>query len=65
MNRETVPEIPALLLTEVVCKDLSAVDIEIVHDQMDGPSKRIAVDDSIQDACQPNATQFRGRPPLP
>ena len=52
VNRETVPEIGALFLTEVVCKGLPAVDVEIVHDQMDGSSKRITADDSIQDASQ-------------
>ena len=48
VNRETVPEIGALFLTEVVGKSLLAVGVKIVHDQMDGASKRITADDSIQ-----------------
>ena len=36
VNRETVPEIGTLLLTEVVCEGLATVDVEIVHDQMNG-----------------------------
>ena len=61
VNRETVPKIPALFLSKVVCEGLPAVDIEIVHDQMDGSSKRIAADDSIQDAYQLGRRAIRGR----
>jgi hypothetical protein len=52
VDGEAVPKIPALFLSKMVGEGLAAVDIEMVHDQMDGSSKRIAADDSIQDACQ-------------
>jgi hypothetical protein len=52
VNGETVSEIGALVRTKVVCQSLAAVEVEMVHDEMNGWGQWIAGDDSIEDVCQ-------------
>src|ERR1035438_8116687 len=57
VNGEPIPQRPTLFLAEAVRQRLLGVGTQVVHDQMDGLRRGIAVGDGLDEVCK-----FQRRP---
>ena len=61
MKLEPLPEIGAPSLAEVIGQRLAAMDVEIVHHQLNGAGKGIAANDPFQPSHQFRSRAVRSR----
>jgi len=57
---ESTPKVAPLLFAEVVGQGLGAMRVEVVHDQMDGASSRVARCEVLDEASELRARAVHG-----